>query len=229
MEKAGLLVEPDFNNPNLYLQEGVLTKQTELIKVIAGRFKGKNTEDLLKDLLVFLNYEVEVKRGVNDPKKFNKSAEEILTSRQRTGCSDSAILFATLARAMGVPSMLVVTFDKSWREKVVKGNEPRVTEGHFFVASQIQTGQNAGEWVIIDTHNSARNNKLIKFRKLDLDNRNIPWRIGKSMYAFAYVNDIRDIKLNGRTVDNASNMRYVQVRAALSSNAKDITSDEFFR
>ena len=29
MEKAGLLVEPDFNNPNLYLQEGVLTKQTE--------------------------------------------------------------------------------------------------------------------------------------------------------------------------------------------------------
>ena len=64
---------------------------------------------------------------------------------------------------------------------------------------------------------------------LDLDNRNIPWRIGKSMYAFAYVNDIRDIRLNGRTVDNASNMRYVQVRAALSSNAKDITSDEFFR
>ena len=28
---------------------------------------------------------------------WNKSAEEILTSRQRTGCSDSAILFATLA------------------------------------------------------------------------------------------------------------------------------------
>ena len=38
MEKAGLLVEPEFDNPELYLQEGVLTKQTELIRSIANMF-----------------------------------------------------------------------------------------------------------------------------------------------------------------------------------------------
>lgn len=229
MEKAGLLVEPEFDNPELYLQEGVLTKQTELIRSIANRFKGTNQEEALRNLLIFLNYEVEVKRGVNDPKKFNKTAEQILVSRQRTGCSDSAILFATIARAMGIPSMLVVTFDKGWREKIVKGIDPEVTEGHFFVASKITEGKNAGNWVLIDTHNNSRNSKFLKFEKLDLENRNIPWKKDKSMYAFAYVRDIRDIRLNGRTVDNSSNMRYVQVRAALSANGKDIVSDDILR
>lgn len=37
MEKAGLIVEPEFNNPNYYLGEGTLTKQTELIRFIAKR------------------------------------------------------------------------------------------------------------------------------------------------------------------------------------------------
>ena len=48
MEKAGLIVEPEFNNPNYYLGEGTLTKQTELIRFIAKnnrkyrRRKSKN-------------------------------------------------------------------------------------------------------------------------------------------------------------------------------------------
>lgn len=228
MEKAGLIVEPRFDNPEYYLGEGRLTKQTELIKIIANRFRGKLDEDKLKSLLVFLNYEVEIKK-VQDEKKFNKSAEEILMSRQRTGCSDSAILFATLARAMGIPSMLVVTYDKEWRERIVKGIEPESTDGHFFVASYIKGKDGQSKWVLLDTHKSARNMKAIELKEFDIYDRNITWKKDKSMYSFAYVRDIRDVRLNGRTIDSSSNMRYIQVRAALSSNGRDIKSDDILR
>ena len=49
MEKAGLIVEPEFNNPNYYLGEGTLTKQTELIKTIAKRITGRNFKFKTKD------------------------------------------------------------------------------------------------------------------------------------------------------------------------------------
>ena len=110
MEKAGLIVEPELNNPNYYLGEGTLTKQTELIRFIAKRITGSTDEEKVRNMLAFLNSEVPIKK-VNDGRKFQKTAEEILNSRQRTGCSDSAILFCTMARAMGIPAMMVVTFD----------------------------------------------------------------------------------------------------------------------
>ena len=172
MEKAGLIVEHEFNNPNYYLGEGTLTKQTELIKTIAKRITGNTDEEKVRNMFAFLNTEVLVKK-VNDGRKFQKTAEEILNSRQRTGCSDSAILFCTMARAMGIPAMMVVTFDKDWREKIVKGKNVDETVGHFYSAVYLRGNDDKGVWKLIDTHKTRRIPKDIDIQVFDLEDRNI--------------------------------------------------------
>lgn len=228
MEKAGLIVEPEFDNPNHYLGEGTLTKQTELIKFIAKRIIGSTDEEKIRNMFAFLNTEVPIKKS-NDSRKFQKTAEEILNSRQRTGCSDSAILFCTMARAMGIPAMMVVTFDKDWRENIVKGKNVNETVGHFYSAVYLRDKEDEGVWKLIDTHKTRRIPKDIDIQFFDLEDRNIYYKGESTKYAFAYVRDIRDISLNGRTIDNASNMRYIQVRAALEANGRDIVHDDIIR
>lgn len=228
MEKAGLIVEPEFDNPNYYLGEGTLTKQTELIRFIAKRIIGSTDEEKVRNMIAFLNSEVPIKKA-NDGRIFQKTAEEILNSRQRTGCSDSAILFCTMARAMGIPAMMVVTFDKDWRENVVKGKNVDKTVGHFYSAVYLKEKDDNGVWKLIDTHKTRRIPKDIDIQVFDLEDRNIYYKGESTKYAFAYVRDIRDISLNGRTIDNASNMRYIQVRAALEANGRDILQDDIIR
>lgn len=228
MEKAGLIVEPEFDNPNYYLGEGTLTKQTELIRFIAKRIIGSTDEEKVRNMIAFLNSEVPIKKA-NDGRKFQKTAEEILNSRQRTGCSDSAILFCTMARAMGIPAMMVVTFDKDWRENVVKGKNVNETVGHFYSAVYLKEKDDNGVWKLIDTHKTRRIPKDIDIQVFDLEDRNIYYKGESTKYAFAYVRDTRDISLNGRTIDNASNMRYIQVRAALEANGRDILQDDIIR
>lgn len=228
MEKAGLIVEPEFDNPNYYLGEGTLTKQTELIRFIAKRIIGSTDEEKVRNMIAFLNSEVPIKKA-NDGRKFQKTAEEILNSRQRTGCSDSAILFCTMARAMGIPAMMVVTFDKDWRENIVKGKNVDETVGHFYSAVYLKEKDDNGVWKLIDTHKTRRIPKDIDIQFFDLEDRNIYYKGESTKYAFAYVRDIRDISLNGRTIDNASNMRYIQVRAALEANGRDILQDDIIR
>lgn len=228
MEKAGLIVEPEFNNPNYYLGEGTLTKQTELIRSIAKRIIGSTDEEKVRNMLAFLNSEVPIKK-VNDGRKFQKTAEEILNSRQRTGCSDSAILFCTMARAMGIPAMMVVTFDKDWRENVVKGKNVDKTVGHFYSAVYLRGNDDKGVWKLIDTHKTRRIPKDIDIQVFDLEDRNIYYKGESTKYAFAYARDTRDVTLNGRTIDSVSNMRYIQVRAALEANGRDIVQDDIIR
>lgn len=51
MEKAGLIVESEFDNPNYYLGEGTHTKQIELIRFIAKRIIGSTDEENGRDIV----------------------------------------------------------------------------------------------------------------------------------------------------------------------------------
>ena len=222
MEKLGLYAEPKYNDVEYYLGEGQLTKQTEFIKYVASKIEGETDAEKIKNLILWMNKKIVRKYGQKDPKKFNKTAEEILESKERTGCSDSAVLFSTLARAMGIPTMQVVTFDKDWADDIIKDKTPNSTRGHFFVASYIKDIYGVENWVIIDSDKPVNKKEEIKLRILDKDNRNIT----NNNYAFAYARDFRDFEVDGKKIDSVQNMKYIQTKSCLESNLKDIDFED---
>lgn len=222
MEKAGLLAEPKFDDITYYLGDGTLTSQTDFIKLVASKIEGKTDEEKLVNLLLWMNSNVVRKKGVKDSNKFNKTAEEILLSKERTGCSDSAVLFSTIVRAMGIPAMQIITFDKDWGEKLDKGEKTGGVFGHFYVAAFVKDNKGNSSWKLIDSDNPTLDKDKVDIRYLKRDNRNI----SKRRYAFAYVRDFRDFEIDGRKLDSEHNMKYIQTKAYMESNRKDIDFDD---
>lgn len=222
MEKSGLIMAPKFDDVSYYLGEGELTKKTDFIKLVASKIEGNSDEEKIKNLLVWMNLNVKRKFGIKDSKKFDKTAEEILISKERTGCSDSAVLFSTIVRAMGIPAMQILTFDKDWGVKLDKGEDTKGVFGHFYVGVFITDKDGNKRWKVIDSDNPSTDINKISVNNLRKDNRNI----SKRRYAFAYVRDFRDFEVDGRKLDSEHSMKYIQTKAYMESNKKDIEFDD---
>ena len=78
--------------------------------------------------------------------KFQRTAKEIWESGFATGCTDYAILFATFARQVGIPTTFLHTAEYGWIQKLKKGEESsRIHKGHSFCECFYN-----GEWVLVD-------------------------------------------------------------------------------
>ncbi len=78
--------------------------------------------------------------------KFQRTAKEIWESGFATGCTDYAILFATFARQVGIPTTFLHTAEYGWIQKLKNGEESsRIHKGHSFCECFYN-----GEWVLVD-------------------------------------------------------------------------------
>lgn len=104
MNEKGLLVSPKFDTPSEYLRQGKMTEFDMDILRLASRVKSKgNDENTIIELINLMNQETErLDKAFSDQRKFKRTASEILASRQRTGCCDSATLFTAMARSQGI-------------------------------------------------------------------------------------------------------------------------------
>ncbi|MDD3371007.1 MAG: transglutaminase domain-containing protein, partial [Alphaproteobacteria bacterium] len=75
-------------------------------------------------------------------RKHTNTASQILSAVRVSGCTDCAIAFATLARAKGIPALVVDSARKEW----IDGGVSRENgEGHFFVEVYI-----GDRWHLVD-------------------------------------------------------------------------------
>lgn len=210
MNKNGLYSEPRFEDTEYYLGEGELTRQTDFIKFIASKIDGKTDGRKVRNLMVWINNNIPRIKGEKDVRKFKKTAEEIITEKRRTGCSDSAIVFSTIARAMGIPTMQVISFDQDWGKAVEKGDETDGTYGHFYCGVYIKDNEGNANWILVDSDQQVAGPDQVEFRRLDKKDR----LLSGIRVAFAYVRDFRDVSVDGVKIDSSSNMRYIQEKAA---------------
>jgi hypothetical protein len=61
------------------------------------------------------------------------------------GCADHAVLFGSLTRAAGIPTVFVKTMDCDWIRAFVKGAEPETWSGHCFLEVHLD-----GRWALLD-------------------------------------------------------------------------------
>lgn len=220
MNTKGLLVEPDFINLEKYLQSGNRTEITDKIRKISKTIDGASDGILVKKILVWINQNTIRLNSSNNPRKFKRTATEILESRERTGCCDSSTLFTALARSKGIPTMQIITFCVDWAKNLISGKKVE-TSGHFFTSCYLKDAHGKSDWVLIDSDQPTQNIKDIRLQILNRNNRNIR----NNYYAFAYVNDYSNISFNELKIDSIANMGRIQLFALQNSDKNDFLRD----
>ncbi len=214
--------KPEFNNPEKYLKSGEMTKagadiNNAIIEIYNNLKSSENSDiDKVKQILLYINKNVPRQARPDDDRKFKRTAEEILHSKVRTGCCDSSTLYSAIAKRMNIPTMQVITLNTEWcleKEKIEEktGRKISDTRGHYFVASYLREKDKEGKWVIIDSDQPVHNIDDINLEKFNKNifNRNITRRY----YAFSYVNDYRDVNVDGIQIDSKRNMALIQQKA----------------
>lgn len=221
MEKKGLLVVPNFEEKEKYLQSGKMTEITEYIRKVADSIEGETDGIILRKIILWIHKNTKRLCSPKDERKFKRTASEILLSKERTGCCDTATLFTAIARCKGIPTMQIITFSKAWGEEFERGIA-KETKGHYFTASYIKDQKDKSDWVLLDPDRYALDIRDVRMIHLKTENRNI----GNDYYAFAYVNDYRDVKVEDIIIDSISSMGRIQEKAYRECNKKDFTRRE---
>lgn len=86
--------------------------------------------------------------------KFQRNAQEIWDSGYAVGCSDYAILFATFARQLGLPTTILATAEINFYKNLIKGNKTHHV-GHYFCECFYEN-----KWYLVDPANKKLENEF---------------------------------------------------------------------
>ena len=194
-----------------YLKSGARTEIGPNVRKLAELIHGKNTGEIVNSIMSVMvdnikcDTSTEEKTHANskDPKKFKRSAEEIITDNYRNGCCDSSTLFVALARAKGIPAAQIITANMA---DIVKDND--FGSGHFFSAYY---NKEKNKWIVIDSHKTDKNldeNKVCHgLHKCELL-PNMKFLMQK-YYIFACTRDYSEFCLNGTKIDSIKNIHKI--------------------
>ena len=203
-ERSLLGTKPEFNNLGRYLKAGKMTNHLEInVQEVAKKIIGINTEDIAKEIVIYINKNIPMIRNGKYNMKFNRTASQIIDEKVRNGCCDSSTLFVAIARTLGIPAMQIISFDKV-QAKELECTNKRITDGHFFAGV---FSKEDGKWYLVDPDKiSAKSKDDVDYEILDLNNRNLKARF----YAFAYVVDFSEVEINNKKIDSITNMGDIQ-------------------
>ena len=136
----GLFKNPNYSNLKILLEEDSLTERTRQVNKVAEIINDNKDFSTLKEIYNLL-------RGISTDKSpentFEVSASQILSTPITGGCSTYATAFATLARAKGIPTVVIDSATLNW---INEGCSLNHVQGHFWVEVLIN-----GEWYLVNS------------------------------------------------------------------------------
>lgn len=121
---------------NYFLQEGHLTKSTPFIIDLANSISGHG-EQLLQNIFNVVRSNLKASASKIFPQKqflkklqeehLRRPAEEIIKSGYHYGCDEYAVVFATLARLIGIPTKYIQCAE------IIGYKNHKSTNGHVFL------------------------------------------------------------------------------------------------
>jgi len=140
---------------NKYLKNGFLTQPflekdliIEKVMLDYNAKKEKNNEiTIIESLYTWIGRNVKFQKENEGLKnlKFHRTAHEVWESKLATGCTDYAIVFATLARQLGIPTTILHTAEYNWVKRLKKGGDIKKHLGHSFCECFYN-----GQWILVD-------------------------------------------------------------------------------
>ena len=135
--KAGLLTAPFLNNN--YVEEMVNKIYNRKLE------KGKQTNKV-ECLVSWITSSCQMgDENFRIQYKFKRTAQEIWESGLITGCTDFAILFATFARQLGLPTTVLHTAESEWLRRFQSGKDSYIHYGHTFCECFFDN-----KWILVD-------------------------------------------------------------------------------
>lgn len=109
--------------------------------------KAKIPNTKLHSLFNWINTKVkyEPEKEFNTTFKFARTAKQIWESGKTTGCTDYAILFATFAKQLGIPTTILHTASRDWVSNLQATKTPARNSGHNFNECFYDN-----KWVLVD-------------------------------------------------------------------------------
>lgn len=127
-----------------FLGEGKFTKRDDLVRRVSEKlrqFAEKAKRTLPEEITEYMRHKL-THDDSNKNEEFRKrTGSEVLKSGYCNGCTDRALVFAVLARELGIPTQYVETLSEEW----LRSNETEKVVGHAFVNVFID-----GEWKAYD-------------------------------------------------------------------------------
>ncbi len=120
-----------------WLKSGPQTKITSQIQGIASKFNSGTKFETLREVLGWLHETLIRDESKKDNLFRKRSADDILTDKFATGCTDFNIAYIAIARAIGWPTKYI--------EGVRKERSKNYFEGHVIAESFIR-----GKWIGVD-------------------------------------------------------------------------------
>jgi len=126
-----------------WLEGGKQSRVTPFISQLAGNLRGENRRESLYNAMDYVWREFSYDGWLNSA-AFSRTSEDIFQSGILGGCSDFALVQATLFRAVGVPSRIVMTANADWMLNF-RTNKMSMGEGHSFIEVYLED-----RWYLVD-------------------------------------------------------------------------------
>ena len=142
----GFFRNPDYSDPKVFLGHGEQSQITDTTYYLVASLNDKKDfttlSDIYKRLSSFDKYDESVKKmELYD----TYTTEDYIKDRKLYGCTTYSLVFANMARAKGIPTVIVEGLKVDFIKKVQAGKYDNHISGHFFTEVYIDN-----QWYLID-------------------------------------------------------------------------------
>lgn len=137
----GYFYNIDHTNPEVFLKNGPQTTNNNYQSDLEKFNNDKN----LSTLTQIFKYISESKYHYGDGEKFGRTVDDIMETEILTGCTDYGLLFASITRDKGIPTVFLQTARVDWIYDRVRDMDNGIT-GHILIEVYID-----GQWRLVDS------------------------------------------------------------------------------
>jgi hypothetical protein len=132
----------DYSRPENYLVLHESMESEARIREVAAKIKAKTAEQTL----LAINEWISRNLHYDDSAAYSwRSFDQVVDDHRYGGCADYALVFASLSRACGIPTVFVKTMDVSWIVNYRQSGIEDSWSGHVFLEVYIDGG-----WRLLD-------------------------------------------------------------------------------
>jgi transglutaminase-like putative cysteine protease len=133
----------DYAHPEAYVSIAPAIANGATVARVATEIRGETAEEKLRAIATWINAHL---RFREEDAYAWRSVDQILSDGTYGGCADHSVVFGSLSRAVGIPTVWVKTMDADWIREFVRA-DGKVTSwrGHVFLEVFIH-----GRWMLFD-------------------------------------------------------------------------------
>jgi hypothetical protein len=170
----------DYSRPDACVALGPHFGNKDHIMKVAAEVKGKTPEEKLLSIYRWIHSNLVYKADA--PYEW-RDFDRLVADGNYGGCADYSVVFGTLARACGIPTVWVKTLDVDWIREYRKHGTEGTWSGHVFLEIFIHN-----RWVLLD------DTELVLYENYDPKMRILPG----NRYAYDKGGDPFDLVLSSR-------------------------------